>query len=289
VADDPSPAAEPAAGVPEPAVESAAPAAAIAEGQHEATTWLGSLPPELQKDKTLHVFKGVEDLAKSYLEIRKTVGDSSVVRLPGKDATPAEVAAFREKIGVPKTADGYVFDLPATPEGVSWDEGAVKLFKGEMHKAGVPASAAPALFKAYAGWREAVKIAEGQHYQEGINALRQEWGEPLFARRHDLAVRTIRQFGGDEVADVLDATGLGNHPALFKMLGKIAEQFAEDGVLEGYDPTSTGADTAKEQIAAIRADKTHPANNPNAPGYAEARRNFENLYKQAYGTKEVGV
>lgn len=55
--------------------------------------------------KQLAKFQKLPDLAKSYCELEKKLGNS--VTLPGKDATAEEKAAFMARLGVPEKEDGY--------------------------------------------------------------------------------------------------------------------------------------------------------------------------------------
>jgi hypothetical protein len=76
------------------------------EAQGKLAPWAEQLPPELKGNAaaqaTLAKFKKLGDLAGSYLELEKKLS-SGTVGIPGKDATPEEVASFWQKAGKPKT------------------------------------------------------------------------------------------------------------------------------------------------------------------------------------------
>lgn len=64
------------------------------------------------------------------------------MRVPGPDAKPEEVAAFRKALGVPDKPDGYGIKKPdQLPEGVVWDDAKVSKFTELAHKHGIPAAA----------------------------------------------------------------------------------------------------------------------------------------------------
>jgi len=75
-------------------------------------------------------FKDIKGLAKSYLHAR-----SSRPSFPGADATPAQLAEWREVAGVPETPAGYELKAPEElPEGVEWSEERVGKFAEIAYK-----------------------------------------------------------------------------------------------------------------------------------------------------------
>jgi hypothetical protein len=101
---------------------------------------------ELAKDPALASFNSTADLAKSFLETKKLVGQK--LGIPGPDATPEAKAAFNEAMGVPKEAAGYEFkppeNLPAALKD-TYDEANAQKWAGLFHKHGVPKEAANTL------------------------------------------------------------------------------------------------------------------------------------------------
>ena len=75
------------------------------EKAQESKSFLDDLPEELRDDRTLHNFKSVDDLAKSYVEARKLMGK----RL--SDMTPEEISKFRADSGVPESPEAYDFGI----------------------------------------------------------------------------------------------------------------------------------------------------------------------------------
>lgn len=85
-----------------------------------------------------------EKYQKEYAE--KTKG---MIKMPGADAKPEEIAAYRKAIGVPDTAEGYQLPIPesAVEEDKALFGEIAKLTAQEAHKLGVPKGAAESLFK----------------------------------------------------------------------------------------------------------------------------------------------
>lgn len=85
-------------------------------------------------------FKDPQALAESAYNLEKLMGFDKAGRtivLPDENATPEQLTAFRSKIGVPETVEGYKLPVP---------EGVPQEFAGEaskwFHEAGIPAKAA---------------------------------------------------------------------------------------------------------------------------------------------------
>src|SRR5687767_2499597 len=94
--------------------------------------WFEKLPDGLKSEKSLQKFKDEGALAQSYLELEKRMGGS--LKIPGKDAKPEEIAAYREKIGVPKSAAEY--DLSSLGKEITLDAGQKDAVLGAFHKMG---------------------------------------------------------------------------------------------------------------------------------------------------------
>jgi len=273
--------------LPAPAPSPAAPSANALSGAPSppdaglpSAPWQSTLPEDLRTAKSLEKFKDVGAMAKSYIELEKKTG--TAVAIPGPESKPEEVAAFRERLGVPKAPSDYEF-----PEGL--DPHAVETFRGEFHKLGIPAAAAKALSERYVSYQQEQLDRAQQGWVAQLTELRTQWGEPLYNRRATAAVRGIEAIAEEagmdraEVKKFLDDTRLGDHPILFRLFATAGEKLIEEHLISG--DTSAPSD-AKARIESIRADKGHARWNPQHPGHAQAREEFDALYKLAYGVRE---
>ena len=70
---------------------------------------------------------------------------------------------------------------------------------------------------------------------EWFNAVKtdKDFGGDKFAENAEMAKRFIDKFGCDEMKTMLDETGYGNHPLLFKMMVRASKEFANDQVVRG--------------------------------------------------------
>ena len=75
----------------------------------------------------------MDGFVKSYLHSQKLVG-SDKIPIPNKYATDEDWNAVYEKLGKPKSPDGYEYNLP---KEAKLDEDSLKAFSTEAHKLGL--------------------------------------------------------------------------------------------------------------------------------------------------------
>jgi polyhydroxyalkanoate synthesis regulator phasin len=154
--------------------------------------------------------------------------------LPEKPSE-ADLSAYRAAYGIPDKADGYQFDESL---GISAEEAAQ--VKEMAHKMNLT----PAQAKAYAAdlvakGQEHFKLAEQEIEAEKaktLSKLKETYGEkaPVMLQK---AYAVVKRFGGEEFANALNATGLGNHSAMVETMIKIADAISDDTL----DVGSSGA------------------------------------------------
>jgi len=151
------------------------------------------------------------DPAAAPAEAPATDAEPPALKMPGKDASPEEWAAFYNQIGRPETPDAY--ELPV-PEG---DDGTfAKQMAPLLHKHGLSAEQAKGLatdWNAFvASQQQAAAAAETQRLQAAhaqntaeAEALRNEWGQQHDANMH-FAKQAVKQFvPGEKAGDVIAA------------------------------------------------------------------------------------
>ncbi len=237
--------------------------------------WKASLPDELKSAKSLQSINSVEDLVKSYVNAQSVIGKKV------EDMTPEQLAAYSAKLGRPETPDGYQLELPENA-----DENLVGWFKNTAHELGLPAEQTGKLFSAYnnmvAEQTKALEIQQQSRMIDELKTLKQEFG-PEFDKRTEFANRALEEFGGKELIDVINQSGLGNNPALVKAFAKAGMMLSEGNFVEGASSGKFGVTPAdaSARIDTLRKDPAFMAkyNNPASAGYQEALRTMEDLYK----------
>ena len=209
-------------------------------------------------------FTSAKDLVQAGLDLRKA--NSSMIRVPGVDAKPEDIAKFHKAIGVPDKAEDYKFDLGR--EQTEADQ-AVIAKVGEVFLAyAVPAAAATAVSKAVAELAQA-QIAEAnrvalQHREAAQTLLNKEWGADR-ERNMQVALRAVEVFGGEELRTYLNDTivngqKLGDHPVLAKAFARIGMRMGEGDFI--------GAANAGERVTAQdRINQIMAANPPGTDSY----------------------
>ena len=188
--------------------------------------WAEQLPPELRGNaeaaRSLAKYAKVGDLAKALLEAEAKLAGGGV---PGSDAKPEEVAAYWEKLGKPKTAEGYAF--AGEPNGAPFAQAALE--------ANLTSSQAGAL---YAGLNElgrrqaeAARDALNRRVAETDAALKREYGG-RYAEKMNLFVSGC-DAAGPEVRRLLYQSGLGGNPDIVKAFIAYGELNAESAAPRG--------------------------------------------------------
>lgn len=189
-------------------------------------------------------FSSPQDLVRNHLELRKQ--NSQMLRIPGKDAKPEDVLAFRKKIGAGEKVDDYKFQ---NDEGVELTDlqqrmqakAAEVLYK---HNAS-PAAAA----ELQAMMREFSQEAENEQNSvfarakaDAEAALQKKWGSEKDANGA-LALRAAKTYGLEKFLDAKLATGwsVGTDPQFIEAFARIGRSMGEDGLIGAVGDEERGS------------------------------------------------
>lgn len=249
------------------------------EGSGEgAQGWLNTsgLSEETLKDPSLKNFLADKDGTKfveSHLALRKMVGNS--VRIPGEDATPEEIEAFKDKFR-PEKAEGQDLYQYTPPEDMPHPEMFNKELLLEVQKEFYDAGFSQEQYsKAMDIYDNTIKgfdaQAEESFAQQEISAKEDlqkdpRWRGAGYARNEALAKEGVAYLFGDdpkgEARAFLDGTNImGSNPHFMRAMNKLGRDIAEGGGIENNSITKglTGlqSEDAATEINAVRTDKTH--------------------------------
>lgn len=218
--------------------------------------WTKSLPDDLKPAaETLANYKTPAEAFRALHSTKVLLGQKgNTFTIPDVNSKPEVVAAFRKAIGAPDTADGYELKRPADlPAEISWDDKAAKTYGDVMLKHHIPKAAAQELLSTQLTMeKEAVAefaAAEKTYVQEGLTALRVEWGEAFDANLAHAA--TIAQ----KLGLSLDHDAL-KHKEVVQAMHKVYKWMAsEDPRIEGQ---STLANDPGVEADRIQTDTNHP-------------------------------
>ena len=226
------------------------------------TDWKSNLSDDIRADKSLENINDIESLAKSYVHAQKLVG-ADKIPVPNKFATDKDWDAVYEKLGRPKTADEYKFDVKDV------DQAGLNSFKEQAHKMGLLPHQANEMVKWYQTNETATLAAKDETAEkartESVANLKQEFGL-AFDQKLKAASAMAKQYVAADVLDapMADGSKLGDNPAIIKAFANLAEKMGEDQFVTASGPTYLTPKQIDKQIGELTApdsaywDKQHP-------------------------------
>lgn len=183
-------------------------------------------------------FKDVNELAKSYLHAQNLIG-KRIQDLQGDDLKHIHTIK-----GAPKEHNEYQLPNELTGPEVDW-------YKKTAFEAGLTQDQAKKVVDSYVEMnRQVMKTQHAQKQSEAnewVSQLKQEYGS-AFENRVEIAKRAVDAFGGQELKDLLNKSGLGNNPTVVKMFAKIGANLLEDQLIESDYKRAVGLSPADAKI-----------------------------------------
>lgn len=225
-----------------------------------------TLPDDLAREPSLRNFDSVDKLAKSYVHAVRKMGvpADQLMRVPQNADDPAWNDVYNS-MGRPETPDQYYFDERFADANL--DD-----FRNIAHNLGLSQNQAEKILDMYSqanyDQMQEAETRHGEMQAQGINALQKEWGKS-YNENVELARRAFTNFASKEALDIMEDSGLGNHPEIVKMFSKIGNLLKEDGIMVGEPGIGDALSPAMAQekidnnlgdseFNKIYLDKTHP-------------------------------
>ena len=235
------------------------------------------LPDGLGQEPSLQTFDSVDKLAKSYVNLVKKMGvpAEQLLRLPGEGEPMDDVY---NALGRPEDHNGYNLG--------DFEPEQTENFRQFAHELGLNNQQAETIYQAYQQDIAERDQASQQNFEQfevdNLNALQQEWGDQ-FNHNLEMARRAFMNFATPEAVQIVEETGMGNHPELLKVFARIGEVLAEDSVLPGTNNSVLGgmnAASAQEQINSLMSDKDFRSSYMDAydPNHQEAVAKMTKLH-----------
>ena len=266
-------------------------------------TWRESLPEDLRESGSLKDIPDVNTLAKAYSDAQSYIGRSiripgedagedvwsdfnqkltnvpGVARIPSEDSAAEDWSAFYNRMGRPESADAYSITRPEGAEA-SEAEGALL---AKLHEIGLNNSQANNLVNWMNDGVTTATHERNNSMNASLSSLKDDWGQAFDSKLQD-AKSAIGHFGGEELLQEINGSGLGNNVRLIKAFAEIGRGFSEDPAMSvggkqnaGMTPTE-----AKEQIDEILGNAAHPYNDLDNPAHDAAVDKVQKLYQAAY-------
>jgi len=232
--------------------------------------FFNGLPDHLKQHKSLSKFDSVDKLADAYVNASKLIGKriSEVKPEELKGVLDHEdLVQVYKGMGVPETPDAYNLPEDMDPE-IS------KFIKTKAHELGLPEDKlngvlsleleAAALMKQreQETWRTEVITKYGNDLQPSIK----------------IAQQAVKEFGGDELVNFLNTSGLGDHPAVIDTFVRIGKQMQEDRIPFGRSANAKTSVDIQQEISSLRKDPDFM--NKWRNGSKEHAAKIEGLYRR---------
>ena len=239
----------------------------------------------LKDDPNITKYTSVEELAKGHVNAAKSIGNN--VAIPGKDE---DWGPFWDKIGRPPAADQYELPEVEGADQLSQNPDDAANYAKKAHELGLTQRQMAGLWQHYQ--KSAVEYMNGfqeqqaAENQQGQLALQKEWGQ-AYDQKLSEAQAAVKEFGSDELVNLLNDTGFGDHPVLIKAFASIGEAMRNDKMYGRGDDMRSGAlspGMAQQEIADLNlnAEFMNAYMNGENAGHAEAVKKMQALMRIAY-------
>lgn len=265
--------------------------------ENDPQDWKEALPEEIRSHPSLEPYKLGEGealvnvppgLINSYVNQQKLIGRDKIP-VPPENATDDDWNEVFSRLGRPENPEGYELKLPEDlPEEVKISDELMGEYRTTAHKLGILPKQAQSLLEWYLGANgkqiEALSTQRKEFQGRAEADLRKTWGK-AYDEKVELSSNTFahlaNQMGeekSEQLMNLMDDTGLGDHPLLVSFFAKIGELIGEDVI--GGRPTAQYALTpeqASAEIARIYGDEKHPYHHPKHPEHKMAVARMEQL------------
>lgn len=206
--------------------------------------------------KQLERHKSVESISKSFKEARNAAKNAGKPLTLGEKATPEEVKAYREAMGIPDEAKDYPVSFREGFKASERDGAILDSFKAYLHEHNADPRAAGAALEWYQDFateqRQALDGNLAKVAKETQAELRSEWGGE-YDGNLNAAAELMTSHLGEEGFDrmmglrLMDGSRLQDDPAFVKMMAQIGSDYYGGTSIVSGDVETT-AKTIQGQI-----------------------------------------
>jgi hypothetical protein len=162
-------------------------------------------------------------------------------------STDATTQATDDKGTAPEVPEAYDLQMP---EGVELDKAAAEEFTAIAKELKLDQTAAQKLADIGAKMAQRQQEAHAKLVETWTEQVKtdKELGGDKLAENLGVARKAIDTFGSPELKELLNSTGLGNHPEVVKLAFKVGKAISEDGFVAGKAPGNASNDPAKKMF-----------------------------------------
>jgi hypothetical protein len=260
-------------------------------GGDDAKTVLDMISDDSIKEQAegLDKFKSVDELAKSYKHLEKMQGKEHIP-VPSDENDEAWQDVL-DRLGRPEDPSKYELPNVADDAKFSPSEEFTENLKQKAHDLGLTQKQTEEFFRWYVedvgeNYVEQVNQQAEEFRQEAEQKLKKEFGNAFNdnIKAAQEATKMLDEETGGEFAQMLEQTGMGNHPAMVKALAKLGNDMQEDTVGGDTQPVGRTPEQAQEEIKALKQSDEFMKKylNRTEVGHDEAVQRMNDLFKDAY-------
>lgn len=199
------------------------------------------------RDKYKDVLTGINsgtELAEKYANAVQKL-DGAIIK-PGEDASEEELAAYREQLGIPKTADAY--ELPETD---LLSEDFLKEQKEFFLKNGMNNDQAKAmtqmLIDQVQKGGEIMRKANTEARNSALDSLKKEHGDQ-YKEVLETAQNVFNKYASPDERKYMNESGRGNDPVIINMMARMGKDISGDSLLTPQATPQQQQSEAKERF-----------------------------------------
>lgn len=213
---------------------------------------------------SLERYKSVDAISKAFKEARNAAKNAGKPLALSDKATPEEVKAYREAMGIPEEAKDYPVSFREGYEASDQDKAILESFKSYLHEKNADPRAGSAALEWYQDFAQAqqqelsanlAKVAK-----ETQAALRNEWGgeyDGNIGAAAELMTSHLGEEGFGQMMGLrlMDGSRLQDHAPFVKMMAQIgSDYYGGNAIMTGdIETTSKTLQERKDELMALRA------------------------------------
>lgn len=241
------------------------PVSMIGEDGNFVEGWQKMLKDEtLHEDKTLQQLKNIDNLAKSYVHVRKQVPLDKMA-IPNENTTDEEWESWHTAGGRPPTAADFNIARPDDFPEENWNNDIALAAQDLFHKIGLNTKQVAAITEFNnANIMAAIKVQNDAiiaNRQEIKDGLFKDWGAAYPQKEHQGNYAIEKGTGGDAEFKARLTAKFGDDPDFIRFASNIGGKFAEHGdIVDSHiaTPGDIQAEIDKEMQTEAYKSRKHP-------------------------------
>ncbi len=239
-----------------------------------------NLPIEMEgRDSIVSKFNSVEDLATSYQNLSKKMGEST--RVPNTEAGEEEWSGFYQSLGAPPSHEGYEI-----PEGINEDlSETLKSSRKAAYSKGVTKEQWNEMLKPVLDLENNRSLMNDKLQEESIEKWKQEAQSKYGNEYENKAALAERAYTNiikenPELDKVFKVTGMGHHPEVMDFMVRMGLNMSDEATPSSVGSGGLGTDFSSLAARAKKIAKLGAIHNKRHPDYEEHLNEFMTIQKQ---------